>query len=77
MEGSFFLPLSEGLSITQIRQEESTLVFEIVSERLCSRCPLCNHPSDSIHSHYCRTVRDVPCGGQAIRLHLPVRKFFC
>lgn len=77
MEGAFFLPLPEGLSITQMCREESTLVLEIVSKRFCSCCPLCTHPSDSIHSSYCRTLRDVPCGGQAVRLHLTVRKFFC
>ena len=77
MEGTLFLPLPEGLSLTQISQEESTLVLEVVSERFSSCCPLCTYPSDSIHSRYCRTVRDVPCGGQAVRLHLQVRKFFC
>jgi transposase len=30
-----------------------------------------------VHSYYHRSVRDVPCGGQSVRLALTVRKFFC
>ncbi len=77
MEGCPFLPLPEGLRITQICQEESVLVISAVSERRCSCCPLYAHASDSVHSHYRRTVRDVLCGGRAVRLHLTVQKFFC
>jgi transposase len=30
-----------------------------------------------MHSHYHRTLSDVPCGGRSVRLSLTVRKFFC
>jgi len=30
-----------------------------------------------VHSHYQRTVADLPWGGHTVRLHLHVRKFFC
>ncbi|MGO8949914.1 MAG: transposase family protein [Ktedonobacterales bacterium] len=77
MEWCPFLPLPKGLCITQICQEDSVLVISVVSTRSCSCCPLCARASDSIHHRYRRTLRDDPCGGQAVRLYLTVRKFFC
>src|SRR6266581_3036352 len=40
-------------------------------------CPVCSSPSQRVHSHYQRTVTDVPCGEKQVRLVLSVRKFFC
>ena len=77
MEKSPFLPLLEGLCMTQILQEETRLTVEVTSERLSSSCPLCAQTSVSVHSHYMRMLRDVPCGGCRVRLRLLVQKFFC
>jgi transposase len=77
MEGSTFLPLPQGLRITAIAQEETGLTVEVFSERISACCPLCEQWSDVVHSYYQRRLKDVPCGGQAVRLHLTVRKFFC
>src|SRR6266849_5802594 len=77
MEGTAFLPLPQGLRITEIHQEEMELTVEVLSERTSACCPLCEHSSDAVHSRYQRRLKDVPCGGQADRLHLTVRKFFC
>ncbi len=60
-----------------IEQTESDLVISVVSTYPTSCCPLCSWPSSSVHSSYHRSVRDVPCGGQSVRLALTVRKFFC
>jgi transposase len=40
-------------------------------------CPICGTGSEAIHSHYQRTIADLPWGHQTVRLHLCVRKFFC
>lgn len=42
-----------------------------------ARCPCCGRPSRRVHSHYTRTLSDVPCGDRQVRLKLRVRKFFC
>jgi hypothetical protein len=76
MEGSSLLSLPEGLCILQIHEEATALTISVTSTRPCSYCPLCAQASSSVHSHYSRTVRDVPCGGHHVRLHLAVRKFF-
>lgn len=42
-----------------------------------AHCPLCDRASTSIHSHYQRTLADLPWNGIAVRLQLTTRRFFC
>ena len=77
MEGTLLLPLPEGMFIDQIEGGDTDLVVHVRSTRPTSCCPLCALSSSSIHSHYRRVLRDVPCGGSQIQLALTVRKFFC
>lgn len=71
-----FLSLAEDLQIDQITLKAATLCIHLVSTQAASRCPLCDQASTQIHSHYRRTVADVPCGSRPVRLLLDVRKFF-
>jgi transposase len=77
MEGSPFLPLPKGIVIDQVQITESQLTVSAISTQLEAACPGCGHPSVHVHSHYQRTVNDVPCGGRSVVLRLSVRKFFC
>ena len=77
MEGSVFLPLPEGLCITEISHDETGLLIKVLSEQADACCPLCSQKSDAVHSRSQRRLKDVPSGGQAVRLSLTVRKFFC
>lgn len=77
MEGSPFLPLPEGLLIDQVHISETQLTVVVVSTQPSACCPSCGAPSEHMHSHYTRTVNDVPSGGRQVRLRLRVRKFFC
>ncbi|PYS79747.1 MAG: ISL3 family transposase [Acidobacteria bacterium] len=52
-----------------------TLVLHAVQS--APRCPGCNQPSHSLHSHYGRAVADLPWHGVAIKLRLQTRKFRC
>ena len=40
-------------------------------------CPLCQHTSQQVHSHYSRTLADLPCCGQRVRWIIQVRRFRC
>jgi transposase len=40
-------------------------------------CPLCTTPAHRIHSHYERTLADLPWADYRVRLQLRVRKWFC
>jgi transposase len=41
------------------------------------RCPMCNHAAYRIHSHYERTLADLPWADYRIMIMLTVGKFFC
>ena len=40
-------------------------------------CPCCGRISQRVHSHYQRTLRDLPASGRPVHLVLQVRRFFC
>jgi transposase len=42
-----------------------------------ARCPLCDQPSQRVHSRYTRTLADLPWQGIALQIRLTVRRFFC
>ncbi len=70
MERPTLLPLPQELRITDVCQEETSLLITILSERTSACCPLCGYMSDTVHSRYHRRLKDVPCGGQTISLQL-------
>jgi transposase len=77
MERTPLLPLPEGMFISQIQERETSLLVEVIATQETADCPVCETTSSSVHSHYHRSVADVPCGGRQIQLALTVRKFFC
>jgi transposase len=40
-------------------------------------CPCCGVVSKRMHSHYQRTLRDLPASGRPVHLVMQVRRFFC
>ena len=77
MEATSLFSLPEGMMIEQIQIRDNAVTIEVVSTSPTSCCPLCSHPSSSIHCHYQRTLRDAPCAGRRVQLLLTVRKFTC
>ena len=74
---SSLFALPEGLEVERIELQGNLLAVAIVSVLACSCCPLCSQASSQVHSWYQRTLRDVPCAGRKVVVHLSVRKFFC
>jgi transposase len=54
-----------------------TLTLTLASTSLPVSCPLCAQQTARLHSHYRRTVADLPWGGRRVKLLLNVRKFRC
>lgn len=77
MEGTALLQLPEGTRLDQIQITENGLVIEMAATQPTACCPLCSERSSSIHCHYQRRLRDVPCAGRQVQLLLTVRKFTC
>src|SRR5260370_29810559 len=77
MEGISLFSLPEGMQVSHIQITENGIVVEVIATSPTSCCPLCSELSSSIHCHYRRILRDVPCAGRRVQLFLTVRKFSC
>src|SRR5260370_7149466 len=77
MEGSPFLPLSDGLHIEQVTPSTHELLISVISSSPTACCPLCGVQAWRIHSRYTRRVANLPCAGRHVTLLLTGRKFFC
>jgi transposase len=77
MEGTLFLGLGADFTLEHLVLEQRHLLVTIRSRAAFSCCPICSHPAERVHSHYRRTVRDLPCSGYAVTLQLVVRRLFC
>ena len=42
-----------------------------------ARCPNCDQPSSRVHSHYTRTLSDLPVAGRRVVISVHVRRFRC
>ncbi len=71
------LPAVPGLHLSEGAIEADTLTFTVASTQTPVPCPLCATPTTRRHSHYGRTVTDLPWGGHLVRLRLCVRRFRC
>jgi transposase len=70
----FHLP---GFSIDQIDIQAEVVILLTHVPASEAACPLCHHPARRVHSHYSRTLQDLPCGTRSLRLLITVRRFFC
>src|SRR6266700_7193754 len=77
MEGSPFLPLSDGLHIEQVTPSTHELLISVISSSPTACCPLCGVQAWRIHSRYTRRVADLPCAGRHVTLLLTLHKFWC
>src|SRR5262249_49224785 len=53
------------------------ITLRVRSTQATVPCPLCTTPARRIHSHYERTLADLPWAAYRVRLQLRVRKWFC
>jgi transposase len=74
-----FLPGKNQLSLQRIDQDlkNQHLTLEVESTQRSARCPLCQTVTERVHSHYSRTLADLPCVVFTLSLLLQVAKFFC
>jgi transposase len=55
----------------------SRITLQVRSTQTTARCPLCTTPARRIHSHYERTLADLPWAQYRVRLRLRIHKWFC
>ena len=77
MEGISWFTLQENVLVEQIMREDHRFIVSVKSTATTSCCPLCASVSQDVHSHYLRTLTDLPLSGSVVVLKLRVRRFFC
>lgn len=71
------LPKFSGLKLEDIAIDAETVSLRVGSTQPTATCPACGRESGKLHSHYERTVSDVPWAGRVVRMYLRVRRFRC
>ncbi|MFL5706154.1 MAG: ISL3 family transposase, partial [Ktedonobacteraceae bacterium] len=71
------MPVCLPLRLQELAVTAEDMTLVLVSSQSAACCPLCAEPSTRVHSHYPRTLRDLPWGPLRVQLHLQVRRFFC
>ncbi|WP_223834332.1 ISL3 family transposase [Spirosoma profusum] len=56
---------------------DDSLVIGMIATDAVGTCPLCQTPTNRVHSFYQRTLADLPMSGKRIKLQVRLRKFFC
>lgn len=79
MKDVLFLPDANGLTLLDVEIDPSTerITFRARTTSPEATCPICQQPSTSVQSRYCRTLADLPCFGQLVRWQVQVRRFRC
>ena len=75
----YLLPLGTSLHVNDlvIDPEAKAVTVELEATAPSCPCPSCQQPAERMHSHYQRTVTDIPWAQLVVKLHLLVRTFFC
>jgi transposase len=77
MASPALVPDPACLHLLSLEAKGQTILMDVVSCATEACCPLCQRPSERVHSRYRRWVADLPWANLAIQVCLHVRRFFC
>jgi transposase len=69
--------LPEGLQLESLGIKTGHVSICVSSGSRSCVCPLCRRDSSRVHSHYTRTVSDLPWHGISVEREVRARRFFC
>jgi transposase len=67
----------ESLELERLEISQHHLTLFVSTTATRAQCPVCCCFSNRVHSHYTRTLADLPWHGVPVTLHLRIRRFFC
>ena len=73
----FLNPDVSKLRLNSVDFHDNQILLEIVVVQPHAFCPNCHSVSIRVHSHYVRTINDLPSGGFRAIIQLDIRRFFC
>jgi transposase len=71
------LPAPKLLDLIGVRATQNAITLDARTSSRVARCPVCCARSARVHSHYTRTLADLPWQGIPVTVRLRVRRFFC
>ena len=71
------MPRMAALRVEWIRLTPEVVQIGLASQSTFCSCPACGQRSSRVHSHYNRTLQDLPAHGRVIQLQIRIRRFFC
>jgi transposase len=71
------LPSVPGLRVDGAAIDSTTVQLAVATTQFPAICPLCATETTRLHSHYTRTMADLPWGGHTVRVQLRARRFRC
>jgi transposase len=71
------LPAPKLLDLIGVRATQNAITLAARTSSRVARCPVCCARSARVHSHYTRTLADLPWQGIPVTVRLRVRRFFC
>jgi hypothetical protein len=71
------LPGPTRLRLATLTTTDEQIILDLIATQTAAHCPTCGFESSRIHSHYQRTVADLPWASLPVQLHLHVRRFLC
>lgn len=66
----------QALTLESLTSKDTQVVLVVKTIHTVAPCPKCHQPSSRVHSHYERTVADLPCLGVTVQIQLLTRRFF-
>ena len=67
----------KDLKLEGITRTDGRVIINTATTATEAACLKCRQSSTRVHSHYQRTLADLPCSGQEAILQVQVRRFFC
>ncbi len=77
MDLSSLLGFPPTLAVDAVERSAEGLIVSLHATISAVCCPQCGTAGSRVHSRYTRTVADLTCVGQCLRLKLLVRKWVC
>lgn len=77
MDVATLSPSPAELHLDGFEVEARSITIRTATKRAVAPCPSCGQFSDRIHSHYTRTLSDLPWHGVPVQICLQTRRFFC
>jgi transposase len=71
------LVMPESLAVTALEFTEERIIMHARVTGSIACCPTCQTPSQRVHSHYTRTLADLPWAGLPVSFQVVVRRFRC